>query len=296
MSNILLAALVVMMITWTLPDLARLRDFSWLRAWLSRWQGIARGDSDRALLVLIVPILLVVVCALVHALLTSVLFGLAGFAFAVAVLWYCWGPRELETDIDAVLKAPDRERRVAAAQALRPDPTLAPLPFESGEVVEASFRSALARWFGVLFWFVLLGPAGAIGYRVVQLMARNPAFSGEIDEARRALLERCARILDWAPAHLVSLGLALVSDFDAVLGIWRNYHTDHGKGWFTLDLGFFDAVARAGVDADISAGDGYATDISDPLVELADARRVLRRVLVVWLVVIAILVLAGWVH
>jgi AmpE protein len=143
---------------------------------------------------------------------------------------------------------------------------------------------------------VLLGPAGSLGYRVVQLMARHPAFAAELDPSRRALLERCARILDWAPAHLVALSLALVSDFDAVLGIWRNYHAHHGKGWFTLDLGFLGAVARAGVDADVNAGDGYSSDIEDPLVELDDARRVLRRVLVVWLVVIAILVLAGWVH
>lgn len=296
MSNILLAALVVMMITWTVPDLARLRDFSWLRSGLSRWSALARGDADRAPLVLLVPILLVVACALVHLLLCGVLFGLAGFAFAVVVLWYCWGPRELETDIDAVLKAPDRERRVAAAQALRPDPAVDPLPFEAAEVVDATFRSALARWFGVLFWFVLLGPAGAIGYRVVQLMARHPGFSGELDAPRRALLERCARVLDWAPAHLVALSLALVSDFDAVLGVWREYPSRHGKGWFTLDLGFLGAVARAGVDADVNAGDGYATDTSDALVELADARRVLRRVLVAWLVVVAILVLAGWVH
>ena len=40
------------------------------------------------------------------------------------------------------------------------------------------------------------------------------------------------------------------------------------------------------------AGDGYAGDVADPLLELADARTVLRRILVVWLAVVALLALA----
>ncbi len=293
MSNILLAALVVIMITYAVPDLARLRDFSWLRSWLSRWDSVTRDDNRAPAGVLAIPILLIIACALVQAALNNALFGLLGFAFAVVVLWYCWGPRELETDIEAVLKAPDSERRIAAAQMLRPQPVTLALPFAATPLVEATFYSALSRWFGVLFWFVLLGPAGAIGYRIVQLMARTPAFSEELDETRRIFMERFAKILDWAPAHLMALSLALVSDFEATLAIWRE-HASRAKSWFTLDLGFLGDVARAGVDADVNAGDGYSTDVTDPLVELSDARRVLRRVLVTWLVVIALLILLGW--
>jgi AmpE protein len=206
----------------------------------------------------------------------------------------CWGPRELDADIDAVLKAPDRDQRLAAAQALRPDSSHAPLPLEATALVEATFVSALSRWFGVLFWFVLLGPAGALGYRMIQLIARHASFADELDAGQHEIAERAARILDWAPAHLVALTLALVSEFDAVLRTWREYHAAHG--YFTLDLGFLGALARAGVDADVIAGDGYATDVNDPLNELADARRVLRRVLLAWLAVVALLVLAGWVN
>jgi AmpE protein len=54
-------------------------------------------------------------------------------------------------------------------------------------------------------------------------------------------------------------------------------------------------VARAGVDADVEAGDGYVQDVSDPVAELEDARRVIRRVLIVWLAVVAAIVLAAWV-
>jgi AmpE protein len=290
MSQTLLAILLAVAAAHALPDLARWRDFSWLQVWLARWSREGTGARPAAILL---PLLLVVLCGLIWLALQHVLFGLPAFAFAVIVLYYCWGPRDLDADVDAVLKAPDSERRHAAAQALRPDPALAPLPFESAPLVEATFASALSRWFGLLFWFVLLGPAGALGYRAVQLIARHPAFTAEVAAEQRSRLERIALVLDWAPSHLVALTLALVSDFDAVIKTWRDYHAAHGQGYFTLDLGFLGALARAGIDADVVAGDGYAADVDDPLVELADARTVLRRILVVWLVLVALVALAG---
>ena len=219
MAKILLAVVLVIAAAYALPDLSRLRDFSWLKIWFARWIG--DGTSKRPALLL--PALIFSLCALIQAALDQVLFGLPMFAFAVIVLFFCWGPRELEADIDGVLKAPDRDQRLAAAQALRPDPADQPLPLESAALVEAAFGSALSRWFGVLFWFVVLGPAGALGYRMIQLLARNAAFADGLDSRQHELLERTARILDWAPAHLMVFALALVSDFDAVI-LQFGYH------------------------------------------------------------------------
>ena len=126
------------------------------------------------------------------------------------------------------------------------------------------------------------------------LLEPHDAFAEGLDARQHDLLERTARILDWAPAHLIALTLALVSDFDAVIRTWRQYHAAHGQGYFTLDLGFLGALARAGVDADVVAGDGYATDVGDPINELGDAHRVLRRILLAWLAILALMVVAGW--
>ena len=292
MAKTLLVMVLVLAVSRALPDLARLRDFSWLHIWLARWHG---DGNEPARPVLLLPALVFVLCALIQSALDHVLFGLPLFAFAAIVLFFCMGPRELEADIDAIVKAPDRDQRFAAAQALRADSADPPLPLEAAPLVESAFASALSRWFGVLFWFVLLGPAGALGYRMIQLIARSAAFADTLDASQHALVERTLRILDWAPAHLMALTLALVSDFDAVLRTWRDWHVARGR-WLTLDLGFLGAIARSGVDADVVAGDGYAADVNDPLNELEDARRVLRRILVAWLAVLALLVLAGWVN
>ena len=281
MATILVAVLLVLLLCRGLPELARLRNFSWWQAWLDH---LGRTSATSVLALGIgAPVLL---CALVQWGLRGTLFGLSSFVFAVFMLYYCWGPRDLERDVEVIEKAPDSERRAAAAQALRPDGVPGNLAFESEALVAATFTAALKRWFGVLFWFALLGPAGALLYRLVQMLACIPDYTG-------VQAQRAAAILDWLPAHLMALALALASNFDAVFKTWRDWHAAP-KGYFELDPGFLDAIARASVDADVAAGDGYAQDVHSPLVALDDALVLVRRVLVVWLTVIALIVLAGW--
>ena len=285
-----IAVLLVLVAAQTVPELARWRDFGWLR----RWQElVGRQGGDVISLVLCVGVP-VVVCALIQIGLTGRVLGLFGLAFAAAVLFYCWGPRDLERDAEAIDKAPDSDQRVAAAQALRREEAQPPLAFESGPLVEATFTAALRRWFGVMFWFAVLGPAGALLYRLLQLLSFAPGFAEGQSAGQRSLLERAARLLDWLPAHLMALSLALVSNFDAVFKTWHDYHAAQGKGYLAGDLGFLDAIARACVDADVAAESDEGTSSRNPLVALDDAMVLVRRVLVAWLTVLAVIVLAGW--
>ncbi|MGB0134224.1 beta-lactamase induction protein [Dokdonella sp.] len=286
MAKTLIAVLIVLVSTHSLPDLARFRRFSWLRGWM----GEDHPGSARALLV---PGLILIATALIQAALHRHWFGILELAFMIVVLYMSWGPRDLDVDIDAILNASDSVQRRDAAQMLGKGISEKPVSLTASSLVEAGFAAALSRQFGVLFWFALLGPVGALGYRLVQLLARSPSFRDVVGD-HREVFERAALILDWAPAHLIALTLALVSDFDATVRAWREYHLAHGQGYFTLDLGFLAVIARAGVDADIAAGDGGEESVGDPMAELADARVILRRVLYVWLAVIAVVVLGGW--
>jgi AmpE protein len=278
----LLAILLVLFVCHTLPDLARWRDFAWWRSWLEQ---LGRPPAAAAALVLgiIAPVL---VCALVQWGLRLPWFGLLEFLFAAVVLYYCWGPLDLERDVEAIDKAPDAAQRLAAAQALKTDEK-GELPFDAEHLVTATFHAGLKRWFGVLFWFAVLGPCGALLYRLSQLLA------GTAELGNRPLAQKFAAVLDWAPAHLMALSLALASNFDAVFTSWRDYHRAHPQGYASLDLGFLDAIARASVDADVAAGEGEV-DAHSPLIALDDAMVLVRRVLVVWLTLIALLVIGGF--
>jgi len=279
----LVAILLVLVLIRFMPELARLRNFDWWTAWFGRVR--ASSPAGAPLLCVGAP---VVVCAIVQWGLRGSLFGLGAALLAAIVLFYCWGPRDLERDVEAIEKAPDTDRRVAAAQALRTDDRDGAVAFESEALVCATFASALKRWFGVLFWFALLGPAGALLYRLLQLCAATT------DAMQAAQTRRAIMAFDWLPAHFVALALAVASNFDAVFKTWRDWHATHTDR-FELNPGFLDAIARASVDADVEADDEYGRrDPHAPLVALSDAMVLVRRVLVVWLTVIALVVLGGW--
>ncbi|HEX7370377.1 MAG TPA: beta-lactamase induction protein [Rhodanobacteraceae bacterium] len=281
----LVAALIVLGVLLVWPgNVANLRQFGWYFRWLGVLDFVEGGG--RVTLALIPPVL---VCAVIAHFLHGWLLAIAALAFSVLILFYTFGPRELESDFEAVLQDDDPTTRLVAAQNLRSTPEGAPRAFTAPELVEAAVMASLRRRFGVLFWFFLLGPAGALGYRLAWVTT-------DADDPRtRSAARRFATALDWIPAHLMVLAMALVSNFDAVTHAWRTWYGEPGHTLGDLDTDFLAAVARSGVDADIEAGDGVSTDTHDPIIELADARRLMLRVLIVWLAVVALIVLAGWV-
>ena len=169
------------------------------------------------------------------------------------MLFYTWGPRDLDLDVDAVVDARDAAARRAAAAALFPEggePVL-----EGPSLVEAVFRCALWRWFGVLFWFLLLGPAGALLYRLVSLSAQGEAQRVLAAGAGARPRDCSSPSSNWPVAHLMTFGLALAANFDGVLGAWRDWHANGGM---RLDTGFLGAAARASVVSELAEEDAYA--------------------------------------
>lgn len=284
----LLAILVVLGLSTAAPDLARLRDYSWLNGWVARLDRVNRPNgywraAGGLLFTIGVPVGAV---ALLQWLLAPGLNGVLGFALGIGVLFYCFGPRDLDQDIADYVEGADPEARAAAAEALHLD---AGPGF--GPVVDAVFEAALKRWFGVMFWFLAFGAAGAALYRLTQLVADHPALHRQLPEGQVRAARRLWAALSFLPAHLMSLALALASDFDSVVKAWRNHHDAHGEGWLHLDLGFLTAAARALVDADdldpVDAGSGAA-------VAARQAQQLVWRVLIAWLAALAVVVLLGW--
>ncbi len=313
MSAALVAVVLSLVLDHLAPAAQRLRQHGLAGALLrDALEGLGRQPSLAGrwgwLPALALPLL---VLAALQWFLSGWLYGLPGFLLQLAVLFLCWGPRDLDLDVEAVASAPDADaRRQALVELSEGGVDSAP---SGTPLVHTVFRQGLSRWFGVLFWFLLLGAFGALMYRLAQLAAREREAA---PEAQREPLRQFALLLDWAPAQLMCLALALAAHFDAVLAAWRDWHAGRGQGWFVLDLGFLDAAARASVreeliedaldeglppplDADFGAADGNlgaAAEIpAGALRELRDAMGLVWRVLLVWLSVLALFVLAGYV-
>jgi len=296
MFTTLVAVLVALALGHVAPGAAvALRRFGLYRRWL-QWldrhaaeDGTWRGRKGAWLAVL--PF--VAVLGLLQWLIDDRIYGLPSLLLGVLVLVMCWGPRDLDRDVEAVIDADDAHARHRA---------IAPLQSAGGSLhedvpslVEATVLNALRRWFAVLFWFLLLGPVGALLYRLLALLAVGPMRSLASVEAvagARVVLSW----LEWPVAQLMSLSMALVGNFDTAFKAWREAH---GNQW-AASTHFLGAVARASVSAELRED---AHDYSDAgmvpvwrrLPELRDAMSLVWRMLLLWMAVLALLVIAGWV-
>lgn len=289
MSTTLVAVLATLLVGHFARPLLALRQYDWFVGLIGLLTGPEatprRGALWAALAVVLLPL------ALLQWLLAGWSWGLPALLLGVLVLFYAWGPRDLDLDVEDVVDAEGAEARRHAARHLFP--LGGEVVCEGGPLVEAVFRCALWRWFGPLFWFFLLGPLGALGYRLVALAAQG--------EARRRLgpeqggqAAKLLALLDWPVAQLMTLTLALAADFDAVVQAWRHWHAEGLR----LGLGHLEAAARASVAIELAedaldAHDGPAQ--APALLELRDAMSLVWRILVLWLGLLALFVVAGFV-
>jgi len=121
--------------------------------------------------------------------------------------------------------------------------------------------------FGMLFWFVIFGPVGlALYYLVNHFCEYFQANPGSESKNLLNYSQKVLAVLDWVPVRLFTFCFALVGHFGAVFKIWM-------KSIF------------AGLDSELS----LIPHCGQAVVKTTeDAVNLLNRVLVVWLVVIAL--------
>ncbi|QAU24693.1 beta-lactamase induction protein [Dyella sp. M7H15-1] len=285
----LLAALIALGLLHLQPQLAHWRGDAGFRRWVNQLADIS--GAARVLFTVLVP---VAACALVVWMLhRTPLAALLQLVFGLAVLLFSFGPHAYEADIETILKAPDQQGREAAAQALCGD--CETVAWTTADLGEATAYAALRRRFGVLFWFFLLGPIGALLYRLSRQLGHDSSLA--LDTRARTCARYLANALDWMPAQLMVFTLALVGHWDAVIGAWRRWHQQAApNSWYLSNPGFLGAAARADVLTDIEGGDGYTEERTDSLHELRRLRDALLRALLAWLSVVALIVMGGWLH
>jgi membrane protein required for beta-lactamase induction len=254
----------------------------WAREHLDRqgWEHLG------ALLLMLLPVWMGV--ALLQYWISGWLFGLIGLLFYAAVLVYCIGPRDLAGDVETwceVSDSSDAELRNRAAARLVGDAEVAGDTEECARQLSgAVLVDANDRLFAVLFWFILLGPLGAVIYRSAAVLQQQRSDDGGQFADNVAWLHA---VLVWLPARLLALTYALSGHFDAAIEGWREVNDEHPQG----SEGSEQVLAVTGMGA-LGLRDEDFEEAGKPAVRAA--MRLVWRTLTIWLVIIALLTLAGW--
>jgi AmpE protein len=273
-------------------ELGKLRNSQWLTAWVT----FANDAFERlpgwagALGFLVIPAVPLILLVLINRALMSAMGVTGSFLLALVVLIYTFGPRDLDTDVADILESDDEAERREALETLLGQPAPEDEDQCRARAVESVFREALRRWFGVIFWFAVLGIVGAFLYRLVDWLV---AGDRPLSEEQKGLFRRLQQIMDWPAAQLMTLSLAIATDFDSVFSAWKKYHDEQGHGLFEGDNGFLLASARSIVLTGHAARDGYADQLEGPMLGLQQAMDLTWRLLGVWLTVLALLLLVG---
>ncbi len=243
------------------------------------------------------------VTSLIDDALQGLFFGLLELGFGTVVLLYCMGPvnqgalvRKLD---EALITGDEASARRYTRTLLNAEP---PVHIESWPtaVARSLFAQSAERIFSVVFWFVLIGPVGAVVYRVAALLKQNRDHE-DVESAKRDNFHYAVRhvhqILAWLPVRLLAATFALAGRFNETLEGWQIH--DHrcvddtdgsGKGLLVCT-----GSAAAGIPSDDESMvfDDEQHRITGVAVML-DALGLLERTQVIWLLLLGFLYLAGY--
>jgi adenosylcobinamide-phosphate synthase len=212
------------------------------------------GESRHGMIAWMLAVLPVAAAVVIGWHFLDALSPVAGWAWSVAVLYFTMGFRRFShyfTEIEQALRVGDlgaaRDRlgrwRGESAQEF-PAAEVARVAIEQGLI--ASHRHVL----GPLFWFVVLGPAGAALYHCATVLAEKWAWRPEPELAAFGRFAGVAfHWLDWLPARLTAVSFAIAGDFEDAVYCWRT----QADAWSTSSHGI--VLAAGGGALGVRLGD-----------------------------------------
>jgi adenosylcobinamide-phosphate synthase len=160
------------------------------------------------------------------------------FAFNVLIVYLTLGFRHYSHYFTSIQIALSRGDEPAARNLLAEWARIDTVGMETSEVVRLAVERSLITThrnvFGVFFWFLMLGPAGAVMYRVGEYLAR--AWNEPEHMRSEAFGQFAAKAfywIDWVPVRLTAIAFAVVGNFEDAVYAWRNFAhrwTDEARG------------------------------------------------------------------
>jgi adenosylcobinamide-phosphate synthase len=154
--------------------------------------------------------------------------------------------------------------------------------------IETTLLRSHSGVFAPIFWFVLLGPAGAVLYRLAALTHQAWKLH---DNAFNKTAQRVFFWLNWLPAHVSAISFAVAGNFEDAMYCWRT----QADAWHERTQGMMLASGagalgvRLGEPLQQPTGLEYRPELG--LGDAADADYLMSSVGLIWRVLVLILAL-----
>ena len=295
----LLAILFSMVIERYVDAVASIRNYTWtvrFSDWVKEKFSHSEfwNDTLGLVVILLVPFF---ICAIIYDQLFDAMEPLA-FLFALAVLVYCINPKRMYSLSRQYLDAgenDDQHSMQTYASEMMPDESFDDTREMNSKVSIRMLTSTNNEVLAVFFWFVLLGPMGALLFRMSAALFENTrgGYSNESEMENEAVdyteFNSSARmlygILLWLPTQISILCFAIAGSFIDTLQTWKQRLTsnylDPDQSDETLYLCGFSSLQL---------------DLEQKTFDLGAVNEVYAlafRTIIVWVTILALLILAG---
>jgi AmpE protein len=263
----------------TFRQLHDLRDMTWFEFYaqtIQRFTG-KRMPPLQFILILALPVLILLS---IQILLYDFLLNIPGFIFGVLIFIYCLGPACLSTDIEAYIHARtvgDEDEALHYAGTITESAASTSPDQQINDVTRAILYVANERIFATIFWFIILGPFGAILYRLISELSKQLEYN-ELAE----FSEFIHAIMAWVPARMLAAGYALTGNFDGAYHAYKDrVHT------FDMAQGNHEVLVATGLGAMRNL------EMETEIASIYAAQALVMRSVIVWIGILAVLTLGG---
>lgn len=256
----LLALIIAFAISHFVQNPEKFRQFDWFTRWVDWFKQKVNLPNSELNVVTIIGVPVLVISLLATGLFTS---AVGELFLAVVVLSYSIGPKSLDEEVvNNTLRENHGIRKNAQAAV----------------VIKKMTKIAMHRWFGVFFWYVILGVVGAVLYR---LSERLFAMTKESDSLY-PVVKNLMKILNYPVSWVMVISLAIASDFERI----------YKKCVPSMKM---DSIAKMDTSFLYEAADFAVENCEVDAEEKESIEKitlnVLNRMLVVWLVFVSLLVI-----
>jgi adenosylcobinamide-phosphate synthase len=229
--------------------------------------------------------------------------GVLALGWNIAVLYIALGFRQFShfyNDVMLALTAGDLTRAREILTLWRGESAS---ELSASDIARIAIELGLIRShrhvFGVMAWFIVLGPVGAIAYRLAALLADRWGGAQNAD-AFGAFATRAFEVIDWLPVRLTAFSFAMTGNFTGAVECWR----EQAVTWRSRQQGILLAAAAGALGVKLGGvlpeaggvvyrpqlGEGDDADVD----YMQAAVGLIWRALVLWLFLILLATIANW--